>query len=429
MASGFFRNTLVLMTGSGLAQVVTFGITVLLARYFYTDIDFGVLALFSATQMIISVFANGRYDVAIMLPKEQSQARSLLLLSLQIGFAISLLSLAMVVLGGSHITRWVNAPQLSATLLLLPLAVWLSSVTQPLTVYLNRQKQYRSIATSKLAQAAGMGGVSLWLGYLGGGSMGLVWGFVAGQVLTILVLLWGFLKHDNLYSLWYSRKIASATAKEYGHFPKLSTWSSLLNNISKHVPVYLLQYYFGSGVVGQFSMSNRVLGTPVLLVSQSYGQIFYQHAAIKEHDAPQELLPLVVKTVRNLLLLGFLPILMLALIGPQLFAWVFGPEWLEAGVFTSYLSPWMWLLLAVMPVSMMMDIKGKLGVELLYQSAFLIARILAVVLGAHWGNALWAVIGFSAVSVLFNFILLVYVLRISKQEGAKTSVWEALTTK
>ncbi len=417
------------MTGSGLAQVLTFGVTVLLARFFYTDVDFGILALFSATQMIISVFANGRYDVAIMLPKEQSQARSLLLLSLQIGFGISLASLVIVAVAGSHIAGWVNAPQLATPLWLLPLAVWLSSVTQPLTVYLNRQKQYRAIAISKLGQAVGMGGISVYLGYLGWGSMGLVYGFVAGQALTLVVLQWGYLNHDNLFNLWQSRGISLSTAKEYAHFPRLSTWSSLLNNISKHVPVYLLQYFFGSGVVGQFSMSNRVLGTPVLLVSQSYGQIFYQHAAQKQHDAPHELLPFVVKTARNLLLLGFLPILILALIGPNLFAWVFGPEWLEAGVFTSYLSPWMWLLLAVMPVSTMMDIKGKLGVELIYQAAFLIARILAVALGAMWGDALWAVIGFSGVSVIFNFILLIYVLRIAKQGGTKTTVWEALITK
>lgn len=417
------------MTGSGLAQVLTFAITILLARFFYTDVDFGTLALFSATQMIVSVFANGRYDVAIMLPQEQAQARALLFLSLQIGLVVTLASLGVVALSASTIAQWADAPQLAGALWLLPLAVWLSSVTQPLIVYLNRQKQYRPIATSKLAQALGMGGISLLLGYLGWGSMGLVWGFVAGQVLVLLVLIYGYLAHDTFNNLWQSRSLTTLAASTYAHFPRWSTWSSLLNNISKQAPVYMLQYFFGSGVVGQFSMSNRVLGTPVLLVSQSYGQIFYQHAAQKEHEAPQELLPLVVKTVRNLLLLGFVPILILALAGPQLFAWVFGPEWLEAGVFTSYLSPWMWLLLAVMPVSMMLDVKGKLGMELLYQAAFLVARVLAVALGAIWGNALWAVAAFSAVSVLFNLILLIYVLHISKPQHPKTTLWQALTTK
>jgi len=326
------------MTGSGLAQVLTFGITIILARFFYTDVDFGILALFSATQMIVSVFANGRYDVAIMLPQEQTQARALLFLSLQIGLGVSLASLGVVAVSATSIAQWADAPQLASALWLLPLAVWLSSVTQPLIVYLNRQKQYRSIATSKLAQALGMGGISLLLGYFGLSEMGLVWGFVAGQVLVLLVLVYGYLAHDTLAKLWQSRSLGKVAAATYAHFPRWSTWSSLLNNISKQAPVYMLQYFFGSGVVGQFSMSNRVLGTPVLLVSQSYGQIFYQHAAQKEHEAPQELLPLVVKTVRNLLLLGFVPILVLALAGPQLFAWVFGPEWLEAGVFTSYLS-------------------------------------------------------------------------------------------
>lgn len=429
MASGFLKNTMVLMTGSGLAQVFTLGVTIVLARYFYTDVDFGVLALFSATQMIISVFANGRYDIAIMLPKDVKHALGLLMLSLKIGLGISVLSLLVVAIGGSYVTQLVNLPALSKPLWLLPLAIWLSSISQPLIVFLNRQKHYKSIASSKLGQSVGMGLVSLALGYVGFGTMGLVWGFIAGQLLTLVILVLGYLLHYNLKQLLEADALTQYVAKEYGHFPRFSTWSSLLNNLSKHVPVYLLQYFFGAGVVGQFSMSNRVLGTPVLLVSQSYGQIFYQQAAHKQHDSPETVLPFVVKTVRNLLLLGFLPILLLALVGPQVFAWVFGPEWLEAGVFTTYLCPWMWLLLAVMPVSMMMDVKNKLGAELVYQGAFLVARLLAVVLAALWGNALWAVAAFSGVSVLFNLILLGYVLHISKVENSKNTIWQALITK
>ena len=49
MASGFLKNTIVLMTGSGLAQVFTLGITLLLARV-YDDVDFGIMAIFAATQ-------------------------------------------------------------------------------------------------------------------------------------------------------------------------------------------------------------------------------------------------------------------------------------------------------------------------------------------------------------------------------------------
>jgi hypothetical protein len=67
--------------------------------------------------------------------------------------------------------------------------------------------------------------------------------------------------------------------------------------------------------------------------------------------------------------------------------------------------------------------------ELLYQAAFLVARVLAVAIGALWGNALWAVAAFSGVSVVFNLVLLIYVLHISKTEHPKISLWQALTTK
>ena len=71
--SEFTRNVLTLMTGTTIAQAIPIAISPILTRL-YTPKDFGVLALFVAITSIFGSIANGRYELAIMLPKKDEDA-------------------------------------------------------------------------------------------------------------------------------------------------------------------------------------------------------------------------------------------------------------------------------------------------------------------------------------------------------------------
>lgn len=419
MASGFLKNTLVLMTGSGLAQVFTLGITLLLARV-YSDVDFGLMAIFAATQMIVAELSNARYDNAIMLPKDNNKAASLLGLCWLIGLAVSAIALGGVFAAEQLLASVVTEVQVWELLHWLPVSALLGAVLQPLTVYLNRNNQYRTIAAAKVVQAFVTGLTSLYLGYSGWGAMGLLVGFVGGQLLALVFSITALSIKDlgRFFQLTDMRTVAI----EYKHFPLYSSASTLLNTFSRQVPVYLLQYFFNAAVVGQFSMANRLLGTPVLLVAQSFGQVFYQRAA-REHELEHHssFLALVVKTTRNLLLLGILPVMLLGIAGPQLFAWVLGPKWLDAGIFAQYLAPWFLLLFTVNPLTYVLNIKAKLSFEFWYNVAIFIARASVLVWFGYAGEPVWAIAGFAIVGVVFNVFMLGYIWYIS---GADKLGWK-----
>ena len=71
--SEFSQNVLTLMTGTTLAQAIPIIISPILTRI-YTPEDFGLLALFLSITNIIGSVANGRYELAIMLPKKNDNA-------------------------------------------------------------------------------------------------------------------------------------------------------------------------------------------------------------------------------------------------------------------------------------------------------------------------------------------------------------------
>ena len=73
LKSEFNRNVLTLMTGTTIAQAIPIAITPILTRI-YTPEDFGVFALFIGIASIFGTIVNGRYELAIMLPRKGEDA-------------------------------------------------------------------------------------------------------------------------------------------------------------------------------------------------------------------------------------------------------------------------------------------------------------------------------------------------------------------
>ena len=74
--SDFSRNVLTLMTGTTIAQAIPIAISPILTRI-YTPEDFGVFALYMSIVSIISVVATGGYEMALMLPQDDEDVKSL----------------------------------------------------------------------------------------------------------------------------------------------------------------------------------------------------------------------------------------------------------------------------------------------------------------------------------------------------------------
>ena len=83
------------MTGTGLAQAIPIAISPILTRI-YTPEEFGVFALYMAIASILTVLVTGRYEMAILLPKKDRDAMSLVALSIALSFFISIILLIIV---------------------------------------------------------------------------------------------------------------------------------------------------------------------------------------------------------------------------------------------------------------------------------------------------------------------------------------------
>ena len=86
--SAYARNVLTLMTGTSLAQAIPVAISPILTRL-YSPEEFGLFALYMAVAMIVSVLVTGRYELAILLPRNEPDALHIAALAIIISVAVS----------------------------------------------------------------------------------------------------------------------------------------------------------------------------------------------------------------------------------------------------------------------------------------------------------------------------------------------------
>jgi O-antigen/teichoic acid export membrane protein len=135
--SEFAANVLRLMTGTTLSQLITFMLMPILSRL-YSPEDFGIYAFYTSMITLLVVFSTGRYELAIPLPKEKSDAWQILLLSFLILTGFSALVFFLVMFFNQPIVDFLGRPNLKNWLYLLPVFVFLTGAYNIFTLWFHR---------------------------------------------------------------------------------------------------------------------------------------------------------------------------------------------------------------------------------------------------------------------------------------------------
>ncbi len=89
--SEFVRNSLKLVSGAAIAQAISLLLAPVITRL-YSPSDFGTFTFLIALAGGIALIGTFRYEMAIMLPKDDKSAANVMFLSLGIAMAVTLLA-------------------------------------------------------------------------------------------------------------------------------------------------------------------------------------------------------------------------------------------------------------------------------------------------------------------------------------------------
>ena len=374
----FLANVTTLVTGTSIAQAIPVLLAPVLARL-YDPSEIGLFALYFAVASLAAALSTGRYELALMLPEADREARGLMLLSVAFCVAAAGVSAAAVLAMETWDLSWPGPAGLDVWFPYLPLGIFGLGLYQVLQGWANRQKRYRRMAVANILQAGGTAIFQVLLRVAGAGPRGLLFGQLLGLAAAAGYLLWLEMASGEREAAVSVREILKL-GRRYRKFPLFASWSGLLNTASIQVPLILMSSFFAGAVVGSFSLALRVVKMPMTLLGVSVSQVFLNQASADKGE-PEKLGALSFQVFQKMLLLGAVPLSVVCFYGDVLFGFCFGSNWHTAGVYAQYLAVWVLSAFVVSPLTHLYSVLERQLAGLVFNLLMFGSRVGCIVVG------------------------------------------------
>ena len=378
LKSEFSRNVMTLMTGSAIAQFIPLMLTPILSRLFSPE-EFGLFAFYISIITLFSAIATGRYELAILLPKDDKKAINVLALCFIILISICTTLLAILFFFEEGIIQFIQKPDLKGWLYFIPLTLFFTSSYSIFTYWSNRKSRFADTSVGIVSLSTTKVGVNLYAGLskvnffeakasfleffkalfkksyaipsgvsaIGIG--GLILGSFVGYFSAVFYFIIKFFKNDRGLISSINKVTIKEMARKHDKFPKINSIHALADQFKNSGVIYVISYIFGDIILGFYSMTLRILTTPLAVIGNSFGQVFLQKTA-NIYSNHGNFIPLIKKTVSKLSLIAAPIFILILLFGPQLFSFVLGEKWSVAGEYARYLTPWLFLHFVFSPI-------------------------------------------------------------------------------
>jgi O-antigen/teichoic acid export membrane protein len=352
--------------GTALGQLTLVASSPVLTRLYGPE-AFGALGVFVSLSSILGMVAALRYEFAIPLARDERGAVGLVGVANATSVAVTVATALGVWLAGDWLARITSVPELMPLLWLLPLTVLCNGLCAALGSWSIRRGTFRMNSANKIVQAAGQAGGQLGLGLAGAGSPGLVVGYCLGPLISLLYFARVLPAAERRALLSVPSRRLWPLARAHWQYPVYSAPASLLITVTQLLPTVLLAALYGPAVAGWFGLGQRVMGLPSQLLARTASQVFLGEAPRLGDDAAVRRLFL--RSTAGFAALGLAGMGPVLVLGPWLFAHVFGSAWREAGTMAALLVPQHLSRFVVIPVSQTLNIYGRQDLHLTASAA------------------------------------------------------------
>lgn len=357
------KNIATLFGGATIAQLVPILVSPLITRL-YTPEDFGVLALFMAFTSVPALISSGRYDQAILLPKNNGDAVNVIILSLFITFLTSLTVFTFILFGGDYIIDYTKNTELNKWIYLVPFCVLIISTYNVFSIVNIRINAYKNFTISSILRTSISVLIQISLGLLGFGFPALLLSLIVSHILAAYNMA---RKTFILFNDCVDINLASirVVAQRYARFPKLSLPATLLNTSTGSLVNIAILTYYGASTLGVYSLVIRLVAMPVATVGSSFSKVFHREA-ITELNTTGFASNIFKKTFFQLSIIGVPIFLVIYFSSDYLFGNIFGHEWQSAGLYTKLLVPFFYVRFISASLSVILSVYEKQNVDLIF---------------------------------------------------------------
>jgi O-antigen/teichoic acid export membrane protein len=332
---GLVRATLTLLAGGALAQAVPLLLGPLLTRL-YAPQEFGLFHLFAAVATNIAVIACARYEFALPLERDETEADALRALCRWLLLAVTVVSAL-----GSAVWAW----RVQALWpLWLPASVFTLGALSLATLDATRGQRFQALSVARVTQYGGAAAAQALAAPAG--LSGLIAAPILAGVATLAVLRLRW--RGGWRTPWSQLR---RTALAHRQFPLLNTPHAFAGALQDTAAVALIAAWQGPAAAGFWGLTLRYLKAPATLVGGAVSQALYPKLALAGDQPTRESRAATVRVMATLALIAAPLVLGLLLLGPWAFERAFGAPWREAGVLARALALYIGLHFVAAPLA------------------------------------------------------------------------------
>lgn len=341
----FIKNVLTLMGGTAFAQLLSVLASPFLSRIF-TPEDFALQASFVSVTSLCLVFCSGKVEQAILLPKDNNEARDILKLSIGLCF-ITCLFLPSIIIAASQFNNAFRELVTNKLIIIAIIFVFCSGICEILRVFFLRQKQFKAISSRTALISIITVSLNLICGYLIYSHKTLITSTTIAQVVALILFIVLFIKFNGRDRQIFNFQKIAYTLKKYWQFPVFMMPGQIFNVFTGNIPIFLLSNYYTVNDIGQYAFVNKIVNVPFTVFVSALTQVFLQ----KFINTPKvQRLKLYVKTSFILFAIIIIPAIICVIIAPSLFRVVFGKVWEPAAYIARVMTPMLVVRFALTPL-------------------------------------------------------------------------------
>jgi teichuronic acid exporter len=375
----FVRSVSTLAAATLATQGILLASMPLLTRL-YSPVAFGMFATFSALHAMALIIFSLKYDIGIIVPREDGEARRILALSIFVPSCLSLLLLAILII----YTGWI-VPS-SSYLLLLPTSVLAASAYSALQQWGARYQNYRHYAISQVVTTTINLGLCFALGVFASGHdeglvIGLSGGFLAGAAYMLWIWHPVFAKDGSgkrlpsLTSLW-------EVARKYRHMPFQVLPFTILIVIMQSAAPLVLGLHYSLAEVGLYALASRALLAPGAIIGAAIGEPFRAELAARMREG-RDLRSLTGKLIAFLILVATAMYSCIYAVAPQLFELLFGQDYTRSGYIARALCIGAFAQFIILPLTYTFVISGHTKTGIKVQGAVALIPTIALYIASY----------------------------------------------
>jgi teichuronic acid exporter len=342
----FLSSVAVLFTGTLIAQAFTYLLAPIITRQ-YTPEETAYLGLFLRITALGAAIATARLELAFPLEKRDDHAFGIFRFSMRFSLLISAIALIFLLVyagidftGIEQMLFWLS----------LPLGIFGVALYNQGASWELRKARFGNISRAALTQSVVTNTLKVVLGLWTGSFLALIAATLTGLLASNLNFVRHFLKNKKEALLKPASKRTRALVLKNADLYKYNLPHVFVDLARDLVIASVIWSLYGKSIYGSYDHAFRMLKLPIVFIGAAIGQVFFRRCTQLLHEQ-QSLFPLAFRTVLVLAGLSILPFVLIAVAGPQLFTFVFGDNWREAGIFAAIMVPWLLINFLSSPIS------------------------------------------------------------------------------